>query len=537
MAGPRGLYTLTAPTGSGKTLAMLQFALRHAQQHGLQRIVLAVPYLSIIEQTARIYRDVFAGLPDNFILEHHSLAGLGQETSRNDAESQGQHGDEERQRRLLAENWDAPIVLTTNVQLLESMFSNRPSSCRKLHRLMDAVILFDEAQSLPQELAVPTLATLSHLSKASRSSIVFATATQPAFDHLDAVVATYAASGWRPTEIVSSHTSMFKRLARVEIEWPEGGQRTNWNTLADELAGQEQVLCIVNLKRHAHVLADALADTLTGADGLLHLSTNLCTAHRRKVLAEVRRRLCPVDPQPCRLIATQCIEAGVDVDFPVVYRALAPLEAIAQAAGRCNREGRLRRGRVVVFEPDGRSADADAWRGNYPNFSYWQAAAVTRSLVAPDINDPTVFRRYYQTLFDLARPELRNQALDDALRELDFPRVAELYRLIDADAVQVVVPWSQALDQFAELRRRAMQGVDANWMREAQALAVAIYRPKPGHPVWGYLMPVKLRSRQGRADSDEWFILEDPHCDDPDRRLYDDVFGLRLPESQRIMIA
>ncbi|MEY8688283.1 MAG: CRISPR-associated helicase Cas3' [Leptothrix sp. (in: b-proteobacteria)] len=529
----RGLFTLTAPTGSGKTLAMLQFALRHAQRHGLRRIVLAVPYLSIIEQTARIYREVFADLPEAFILEHHSLAGLGEETSRSDSEPQGPHGDQERQRRLLAENWDAPIVLTTNVQLLESLFSNRPSSCRKLHRLMDAVILFDEAQSLPQGLTVPTLAALSHLSAASRSSIVFATATQPAFDHLDTAVSTYAHSGWRPQEIVSNHASMFDRLARVAVEWPEVGQRTDWDTLADQLAEQDQVLCIVNLKRHAHELADALK----GADGLLHLSTNLCTAHRREVLAEVRQRLDRTDPQPCKLIATQCIEAGVDVDFPVVYRALAPLDAIAQAAGRCNREGRLNSGRVVVFEPEGRSTDADAWRGNYPNFSYWQAAAVTRSLGAVDINDPAVYRRYYQKLFDLAQPALQNKALDDALRALDFPEVAKLYRLIDTDAIQVVVPWSRAPEQFADLRKRALQGVDARWMREAQSLAVAVYRPKRDHPVWGYLMPAKLRSRRGSADSDEWFILEDPHSGDSDRSLYDDVFGLRLPDSQRIMIA
>jgi CRISPR-associated helicase Cas3/CRISPR-associated endonuclease Cas3-HD len=533
MGDAHGLFTLTAPTGSGKTLAMLQFALRHAERHGLRRIVLAVPYLSIIEQTARIYRQVFAELPDNFILEHHSLAGLGQETTRGDSEPQGLQGDQDRQRRLLAENWDAPIVLTTNVQLLESLFSNRPSSCRKLHRLMDAVVLFDEAQSLPQGLTVPTLAALSHLSAASRSSVVFATATQPAFDHLDAAVASYAPSGWRPREIVDTNASMFERLARVEVEWPEDGQRSNWDTLADDLAEQAQVLCIVNLKRHAHELAEALS----GADGLLHLSTNLCTAHRREVLAQVRQRLDPTNLQPCRLVATQCIEAGVDVDFPVVYRALAPLEAIAQAAGRCNREGRLSRGRVVVFEPEGKSTDTDAWRGNYPNFSYWQAAAVTRSLGAVDINDPAVYRCYYQKLFDLARPELQNKALEEAVRALDFPEVAKLYRLIDTDAIQVVVPWSRATDQFDELRRRALQGVDARWMREAQSLAVAVYRPKREHPIWGYLMPAKLNSRHGSADSDEWFILEDPHVDDAYRRLYDDVFGLRLPDSQRIMIA
>ena len=173
---------------------MLRFALEHAARNNLRRIVLAVPFLTVIEQTAHVYREVFAGFPEHFILEHHSLAGLGEESERRDAE-----GAQERQRRLLAENWDAPIVLTTNVQLLESLFSNRPSSCRKLHNLMESVILFDEAQSLPAHLAVPTLAALSHLSAAYRSSIVFATATQPAFDCLDQAVRKHAGSGWQPT--------------------------------------------------------------------------------------------------------------------------------------------------------------------------------------------------------------------------------------------------------------------------------------------------------------------------------------------------
>lgn len=179
---PTGLFTLTAPTGSGKTFAMLQFALLHALHNGLSRVVLAVPYLSIIEQTAGEYAKVFGAEHEHYVLEHHSLAGLGDERSLSDAEGSARE-DTERQRRLLSENWDAPIVLTTNVQLLESLFSNRPAACRKLHHLRDAVILFDEAQSLPQGLVVPTLAALSHLSAANHSSIVFATATQPAFRH------------------------------------------------------------------------------------------------------------------------------------------------------------------------------------------------------------------------------------------------------------------------------------------------------------------------------------------------------------------
>jgi CRISPR-associated endonuclease/helicase Cas3 len=534
---PTGLFTLTAPTGSGKTLAMLQFALRHAARNKLSRVVLAVPYLSIIEQTAREYRRVFAGEPENFVLEHHSLAGLGEELSKSDAEGNALD-DTERQRRLLSQNWDAPIVLTTNVQLLESLFSNRPAACRKLHHLRDAVILFDEAQSLPQGLAVATLAALSHLSASSHSSVVFATATQPAFDSLHDEVTKNAVGGWRPAEIVPAHAGMFSRLKRVETHWPGSDENMTWAELAEELASAQaqQALCIVNLKRHAHELLRAM----DGADGLFHLSTNLCSTHRRAVLDEVRGRLNPAAPQPCRLVSTQCVEAGVDLDFPVVYRAMAPLEAIAQAAGRCNREGRLnllgRFGQMRIFEP---ALDASGRRYMFPTHGYYQATQVTLSLLKDaggelDINDPEAYRRYYRRLYDLSDPASQNAELNKAIQALHYPDIARCYRLIDQDAIQVVVPWSQRIDEYEELREQSMRGIDARWIARAQAFAVSIFRPKPGHPAWGCLVAAKLR-RGG--PSDEWYVLEDPNRLDLKRRLYDDTLGLRLPDSQQVMIA
>lgn len=251
--GQQGVFTLTAPTGSGKTLAMLKFALEHARHHKLRRIVLAVPFLSIIEQTARIYRSVFDDFAPNYVLEHHSLAGHGAEAARTDAEAD-KNNPHERQRRLLAENWDAPIVVTTNVQLLESLFSNRPAACRKLHRLMESVILFDEAQSLPQHMAVPTLAALSHIAAAYRASIVFATATQPAFDSLDGEVRKLVVSGWRPREIVTENAGLFGALRRFEVQWPQPEWPITFADVAQQIAsnGQQQVLCVVNLKKHAH---------------------------------------------------------------------------------------------------------------------------------------------------------------------------------------------------------------------------------------------------------------------------------------------
>ncbi len=511
-----GQFTLTAPTGSGKTLAMLKFALEHAARHGLKRIVLAVPFLTVIEQTAQICRTVFKGFPDNFVLEHHSLAGLGAEAEQRDTEGAG-----ERQRRLLAENWDAPIVLTTNVQLLESLFSNRPSACRKLHNLMESVILFDEAQSLPSNLAVPTLAALSHLCAAYRSSVVFATATQPAFDTLHEVVAKQAVQGWQPRETVPEHPALFAALERVAVSWPQTGEERTWAQLAAELRSADQVLVVVNLKRHALALLDELA----GTEGVFHLSTNLCAEHRRAVLNQVRERL--KQGKTCRLISTQCVEAGVDLDFPLVYRALAPLEAIAQAAGRCNREGRMDgMGRVVVFEPD----EEGNWRRRYPTHAYYQAAEVTRTLLALhgalDINDPGLFRDYYRRLYDLSNPTSQNPALNEAITALDFPEIAKNYRLIDQSAIQVLVPWADRRKDFDALCAEAeREGISTGWMLRAQGLAVSVYRTNEGTPAWA--IPAKLR--RGIGTSDEWFILEGDY--------YDDILGLNPPKGLQVFIA
>lgn len=523
-----GLFTLTAPTGSGKTLSMLKFALEHAAKNGMKRVVLVVPFLSIIEQTAAIYRSVFKDFPDNFVLEHHSLAGMGSEEAKNDSEAAA-----ERARRLLAENWDAPVIITTNVQLLESLFSNRPSSCRKLHNLMESVIMFDEAQTLPQALAVPTLAALSHLSQAYRTTVLFATATQPAFDTLDSAVKSFVPSGWQPVEAAPDHAGLYKALRRYEVSWPEGGETKEWKNLADDVRDEKQVLCVVNLKKHSAALLEELRD----ADAVFHLSTNLCALHRRSVLDDVRSRL--KNGNSCRLISTQCVEAGVDVDFPVVYRAMAPLDSIAQAAGRCNREGCLTdeagnrtMGEVRVFEP---SIEGD-WRRRYPTFAYYQAAKVAETMLIEagsaglDLNNPEVFRDYYRRLYDLSKPETQNRALADALTAVDFVRVAQEYRLIEKAAIQVLVPYKPYIDLFDELRcEQDKNGISAKWIRRAQGLSVSFFRPKPDHPAWGVLIPAKLR--YGKGCSDEWFILEDRNGE-----LYDDVMGLCLPQSQQILI-
>lgn len=502
---PPGLFTLSAPTGAGKTLAMLAFALRHARNHGLRRVVIAIPFLSILEQTVRVYRELLEPVfGDLYLVEHHSLAGTHRPPKKDAADDSGRIG------RLLAENWDAPLVVTTSVQLLESLFSNRPSACRKLHRLARSVLLFDEVQTLPPELAVPTLAALSRLAERYGSSVVFATATQPAFDHLHERVAKLAPLGWQPSEIVPSELELFRRARRVRVDW-QATAPLSWEALATELEETGTALCIVNLKRHARRLAEILAHRQV--PGLLHLSTNLCPAHREVVLAEVHRRLAA--KEPCLLVSTQCVEAGVDVDFPRVFRALAPLDAVAQAAGRCNRNGLQEEGLVRVFLPE------DDGKPLYPPGGYDQGASATLTLLRQhgpegmDIQSTDLFREYYLLLYDLRgitegdRGKARKLA--EAIQARDFSQTAELYRLIDQDAVNVVVPYDPKA--FAELAASLRQAgsLTGDWIRRARRHTVGLYRPKADHSLWSFLQPAPVGKGE---ESEDWFLyLDAEHYD------------------------
>ncbi len=496
-----GLFTLTAPTGGGKTLAMLAFALQHAQRHGLRRVVVVIPYLSIIEQTAQIYRDILIPhFGDEYVLEHHSLDGGGAEQNRTDNEG-NQTEDPERRRRLLAENWDAPLIVTTSVQMLESLFSNRPSACRKLHRLARSVILFDEVQTLQASLAVPTLAALSHLAQTHGSTVVFSTATQPAFTHLHEAVKQHSSGGWQPREIVPEPAKLFAPLKRAEVDWGDPDQALSWQTLAERLGRHSQALCIVNLKRHAKTLWELLQEQDT-----LHLSTSLCPAHRRDVLAAVRRRL--EDREPVRLIATQCIEAGVDVDFPLVYRAYGPLDAIIQAAGRCNREGRrIDAGRVCVFLPEDERYP--------PGGGYEQAAQVTKMLLKRHgkehmaLDDPEFITAYYRELYSIAGIDRhpKTKQLLDHVKAGAFPKIAGEYRLIEQDTINILVPYEPCLEDYERLcESAAKSGLTRDWIRQARPLTVSWFRPKPDDPIWDGLLPIQQFRRARRDSQEDWFI-------------------------------
>ena len=480
-----GLFTLTAPTGSGKTLSTLALALQHAKfkQNGLRRIVVVMPFLSIIDQTVRVYREALAemddgGVTERSLLEHHSLA------------AEADQGDDKkpRLRGMLAQNWDAPIIITTSVQFLESLFSNSSAACRKLHRLARSVVIFDEVQTLPLKLVLPTLATLSHLSARYGSSVVFTTATQPAFRHLDDQVRQYCVGGWRPREIVPTDLKLFDRAHRVRVEWPKRGEQIGWQELAAQFSSLllRQVLCIVNLKRHARDLFHLLKPEW--GDDAFHMSTAMCPKHREVVLTEVRRRL--ERGQRCALVATQCVEAGVDLDFPAAFRALGPLDSIAQAAGRCNRKGKLEVGVLRVFRPEDEG---------YPPGVYQQATDLTFALLNREeglsIDDPADFEKYFRSLYSIT--SLKDRLLEEAVETKSFPDVRKHYRIIEQDTVNVLVPYDRPRyeELAAEVRR---DGLSRGWVARARPHTVNCYRRDAERAE-----PVLLKNR---TPSNDWYL-------------------------------
>jgi len=447
-AQPPGLFRLAVPTGGGKTLSSMAFALRHALQHDMRRVIVAVPFISITDQTAKTYRGVFDdGQEDQrVILEHHSGASV------DDAGPMG------RWARLASENWDAPIVVTTTVQLFESIFANSTSRCRKNHRLARSVIILDEAQALPSHLLAPILDALKQLCAHYGATVVLSTATQPAFDAIPAFSATPA------TDIVPDPARLFEALRRVDYEWRVDAP-VPWTDIAREMQAAGSALAILNTKRDALAMLDALDDP-----DALHLSTLLCGAHRGYTIAEVKRRL--KEGTPCLLVSTQVVEAGVDVDFPLVMRALGPFDSIIQAAGRCNREGLLPgKGRVVVFASDG---------DHMPKGYYAIATEETRALLKVgqiDPDDPDDARAYFERLF--ATVNLDERDIQTLRKGLDYPEVAQRFKMID-DATESVVITTYGIEEEQEgvrdkLERLRRQDPDARrLLRQLQPYMVAI---------------------------------------------------------------
>ena len=431
-AAAPGLFTLTVPTGGGKTLSSLAFALRHAARHGMERVIYVIPFTSIVEQTAAAFREALGeGAETDFVIEHHSAFDedrIGRREARDKL-------------RLAMENWDAPVVVTTAVQFFESLFANRPSRCRKLHNIANSVVILDEAQTLPLKLLRPCVAALDELARNWRTTVVLCTATQPALGKADGFTGGFADM----REIAPEPERLYRTLKRVAIS--DRG-RVDDDELSAQLRAASQVLCIVNTRRHARELYEFIRE----AEGARHLTTCMCAAHRRDALDAVRIDL--KNGAPVRLVATSLIEAGVDVDFPVVWRAWAGLESIVQAAGRCNREGRALAGEVFVFDP-GESA------GRKPPPEVAQFADAARAVMrrCSALDSPEAIRDYFGELYWTKADELDAKrilrTIAERLRKLDFPfeSVAAKFRMIETDMIPVIVPYRGLMERGSEAER------------------------------------------------------------------------------------
>ncbi len=426
-AWPPGIFRLTVPTGGGKTRSGLAFALEHAANRNKQRVIVALPYTSIIDQTAQVYRDIMG---DEYVLEHHS-AVMPAESEANFLQDQWA--------RLAAENWDAPVIVTTTVQLFESLLAHKPSACRKLHNLAHSIIILDEAQTLPPPLLGPILEVLQQLVDHYGVTLVLCTATQPALTEANSPYLKGLKGEIR--EIVPDPARYFQALKRVTYERPQ--EPWPWERVAQEMRRAPQCLAVVNTKTDAQVLLDALDDPES-----LHLSTLLCMAHRREVIAEIKRRLNPEKPMPCRVVATQVVEAGVDLDFPLVLRALGPLDRIVQAAGRCNREGRLapEEARVIIFRPKA---------GKMPQKAYRSGSEIADSMLnqaEADLHSPVIYEAYFRQLYQVVNTDEKN--INEFRANLNFPEVAARFRLIEDDSVPLVVRWPREGSPVEEMLAR-----------------------------------------------------------------------------------
>lgn len=482
-----GFFSLTVPTGGGKTLASMAWALIHAVRYKKDRIIIVIPYTSIIVQTAAVLRDIFGA--EN-VVEHHSNL-------------QPDSNDERSPSLLATENWDAPIIVTTNVQFFESLYACRTSRCRKLHNICNSVVILDEAQMLPVEFLQPILDILQSLQSSFKTSILFTTATLPVFaGHIGTGQKAFSGLKSPVAEITSVHDNLFEAFKRVELHWPES--TTTFDELADELSGYDCVLCIVNTRKEARELYQRMPE------GTLHLSRMMCSVHIMEVIKLIKRKL--KDNEPVRVISTQLVEAGVDIDFPVVYRAFAGLDSIIQAAGRCNREGKLNKkgelGQVFVFKLENSILRGLMGKG---------AAALREMLSISDGSDlfsPDCMAQYFSLFYSNCNTFDKAEIKDSLYKgagEMNFlfATAADQFRLIDdKDSVSILVGYGDGATLLEELKRI---GPEFWLLRKLQQYSVSIRK-----------YDFEQFRKQGTVGEYAGiFILEDGRC-------YDERAGLVL---------
>lgn len=488
-----GLFTLTVPTGGGKTLSSLAFALQHAIKHGMQRIIYVIPYTSIIEQNAAVFKSI---LGEDYVLEHHSDFQYPDEDS--DGWTEVLY-----KLRLSSENWDIPIIVTTNVQFFESLFANKPSRCRKLHNIAKSVIILDEAQMLPTKFLTPCLFALFELVRNYGTSIVLCTATQPSLK-------SFIPAELSCIEIAPDPIKLYGDFKRVSVKVV--GEHDD-ETLAEKILKEKQVLCIVNTRTHARKLFEKII--AEEAEGTYHLSALMCPVHRSTNLKRIKQAL--KDGELCRVVSTQLIEAGVDVDFPVVYRAAAGIDSIVQSAGRCNRDGRNETGEVYVFEPE---------KYGLPGGWFARTADVAR-IVMRNYQDPICLEaveKYFSILYDLENERLDEKgiikSLEENARNLAFPfrQVADNFKLIEQNTTPIIIIWDDKCRQLYEEVK--MSQYPASYARKLQPYIVQVYPQE-------FAELIRMRAIK-TIHGNYHFLLNGA--------LYTDETGLRLQSSNEVLI-
>lgn len=486
-SGEKGFYSLTVPTGGGKTLSSLLWAMKHALHHSMSRIIIAIPYTSIIVQTASILKGIFG---EENVLEHHSNFNpdrISNEETREKA-------------KLATENWDYPIIVTTNVQLFESLFSNKPSDCRKLHNIVNSVIILDEAQTLPTGFLQPIIDAMKAYQKLFGVSMLFATASQPVLSgSIEGSNQRAMIDGLEHvTEIIPDEFALHDKLRRVKLEINNIGK--TYDQIASELTRYDKALCIVNTRKDAKELFDRLPD-----EGVkLHLSRMMCPAHVCETISLIKTLLKDNSCQIIRVISTQLVEAGVDIDFPVVFRQETGLDSVLQAAGRCNREGKSEFGKTFVFSlsaqnriPFGSIAAGNNARLNLPSDSDWFAPSVMTSY----------FKQLYSRVNTFDEKDIKYYLYNP--KELCFEKASEEFSLIDDDGINLIVNWKNSIDLVAQLKE---YGCTYPLMKQLAQYTVSVHKSD-----------FKKLIQFGAVEEimDGIYVL-------PDSAQYDDVTGLRL---------
>lgn len=451
-----GFYSLALPTGMGKTLTSLVWALLHAKHNGLKRIIIVLPYISIIDQTAQELKRIFG---EACILEHHSSYNEGQ----GGADKDENYTIEQQRKQLACENWDFPIIVTTTVQFFESLFSNKPSKCRKVHNIAESVVVFDEVQSIPKEIILPTLRMLNNVQSVMRASFLFCTATQPAYEKRPGFDGITSIS-----PLIEEPGILYDKTRRVEYSLLNDLNEIKPSRLFEVVAGcDDSALVIFNTKKTTLEFYDSIRNN-DKWEHRYHLSTAMCPAHRKDVIKNIRDDLAV--KKKILVISTQLIEAGVDFDFPVLFRAIAPLEAVIQSAGRCNREGKMNGyGKVFLFKLQ---------NGKMPNSTYAACSGFAEELIKADVGKlykHDIFEKYYADVFALYIDQATQQGINEARKEFNFETVNDSYRLIqEASEGLFIYNFSEESRQlFDSLKYK--EYLSRNDYRQMQVFTVQVY--------------------------------------------------------------